>query len=525
MHFVQTQEKEKTVSLLVAIDKKSSTPLFRQIADKIAELVAQGVLKPGDNIPPTRELAQKLEVNRSTVYRAYQELWAWGYVESRPGSYSTIRKRKEIVADPEDRDPTIIDWQACCATGPRELNTVYWRNEGLLERMRKRAEETGEAVDFATLCPDSRLLPVDEYRKCINDVLVNEGESLLQYGSPQGYEPLREFIASRMQLHSISVSKDDILITNGAQNGIELALRLLAGPEGKVMMEAPAYSRAMDVLRSYEMEMVPVPVKEDGMDLTTAEKMITKCRPSAIYTIPNFHNPTGITTDHHHREKLLSICEEHRLPLIEDGFEEEMKYFGKSILPIKSMDRKGVVIYIGTFSKVLFPGLRTGWIAADRECIKRLVSLQKTSFLSGNPLDQAALHRFCENGHYDLHIKRMHRVYRRRMTTVLKAMEELFPAGKLSWTRPVGGYTLWVKVSGSSVTEEELMMQLADSGVLVSPGSAYLSPDNAGMSSGTTANASTDGIYFRLSIACTDEEDIRVGIQRVAEAVMSKLDR
>jgi DNA-binding transcriptional MocR family regulator len=104
-------------------------------------------------------------------------------------------------------------------------------------------------------------------------------------------------------------------------------------------------------------------------------------------------------------------------------------------------------------------------------------------------------------------------------------MEELFPAGKLSWTRPVGGYTLWVKVSGSSVTEEELMMQLADSGVLVSPGSAYLSPDNAGMSSGTTANASTDGIYFRLSIACTDEEDIRVGIQRVAEAVMSKLDR
>lgn len=497
------------MSMLLQIDITSDIPLFRQVVEGITALVADGTLGPGDRIPSTRQLAARLGVNRSTVYRAYEELWALGYLESAPGSYTVIRKRREISADPEGRGPSVIDWDCAAASGTDGLFETYWERERLIERMGERAGKpsgAGGTIDFATLSPDPRLLPVEEFRKCLNQVLVNEGPELLCYGHPQGYGPLREFIAARMRLHGITVSKEEILITSGAQNGIELVFRALAGPGSGVAFESPSYSRAADILRALSIRFIPIPVTEAGMDLDVLEEEFKENRPSLVYTIPNFHNPTGITTDQPHREQLLHLCEQYRIPLVEDGFEEEMKYFGKAVLPIKSMDRRRVVLYIGTFSKVLFPGLRIGWIAADRECIRRLIPLQKTSVLSGNPLDQAALHRFCVNGSYDLHIRRMHRTYRRRMGTVLKAFGETFTDGKVTWTRPAGGYTLWITLCKPGITEEALMMRMADAGVLVSPGSAY-----------TSGSQDDKEVSFRLSISCLDEDRIVEGIQRIAK--------
>jgi DNA-binding transcriptional MocR family regulator len=340
----------------------------------------------------------------------------------------------------------------------------------------------------------------------MNETLINEGMELLQYGDPLGYEPLRRYIASRMRQHGISVSAPEVMITKGAQNAFELLIRLLTKPGAAVLVEAPTYSRAIDLFRLSGLQIMEVPMNKGGMDLDALEGLLSQASPDLIYTIPNFHNPTGTTTSQGHRERLFRLCLKHQVPLVEDGFEEELKYFGKAVLPIKSMDSQGVVIYVGTFSKILFPGLRIGWIAADQECIQRLAPLQKASLVAGNLLDQAALHRFCALGHYDRHIKRMHRVYRRRMLVALKAMQAHLDPKKVEWTKPQGGYTTWLRLKGLPLSEDEVLDHLFQCKVALLPGSThYYGP--------------TQGLCFRLSIAILDEAAIEQGIQRLGQGI------
>ena len=489
------------MSVLLNIDGQSNVPIFRQIMDQLIQLMDTGGLQPGARLPSTRHLAQRLSVNRSTVYRAYQELWSLGYLESRPGSYSTVRQRPKVAIAGQGPAPGRIDWPGRATPVSEALHAAHRREEALLQK----ASAPG-VINFVPLSPDSRLFPMDAFRRCMNQVLRREGPHLLQYGTPLGYGPLRQFIAERMRLHGMSVTADEIMITTGAQNAIERLLRLLAVPGASLACESPTYARAMDIFRLAGVEIAGVPMTAAGLDLNALEQVIQRHRPILLYTIPNFHNPTGITTDQAHRERLLAICERHRLPLVEDGFEEEMKYFGKTVLPIKSMDHHGVVIYLGTFSKILFPGLRIGWIAADRRCIDRLAAIQRALILSGNLLDQAALHRFCRMGHYDLHINRMHRIYRRRMQTALKALRAAFADGRLHWTEPTGGYTIWVRLQDVAAAEDEIVQRLLEHGVMVLPGSFHF-------------HGTTDGACFRLSIAHLDEAAITEGIRRLAAGI------
>ncbi len=487
------------MGVLLQIDQCSNVPLFRQIMDQIIQLVDSETLRPGDRLPATRDMAERLSVHRSTVYRAYQELWSLGYLESRPGSYSTVRQRPKVVPAGPRPGKGLIAWDQRATAVSEALYRAHCAEESFFRNTGR-----SDLINFIPLSPDSRLFPIDEFRRCMNHVLAREGVDLLQYGTPLGHGPLRAFIAERMRLHGVSVTEDEIMITTGAQNAIERLLRLLAAPGARVAFESPTYSRAMDIFRLDQVEMVGVPMTASGMDLGALETIMAQDPPALVYTIPNFHNPTGITTDQGHRERLLAICEHHRVPLVEDGFEEEMKYFGKAVLPIKSMDHKGIVVYLGTFSKILFPGLRIGWIAADRGCIERLAPIQRALILSGNLLDQAALHRFCRMGYYDLHINRMHRIYRKRMQTALKALRATLAADhRISWAEPCGGYTVWLCLNDPDQSDERVAAALRDHGVMVLPGSYHF-------------HGSSKGIYFRLSIAHLEEAAIVEGIRRLA---------
>jgi len=485
------------MSLLIRIDHRSKRPVFGQIMDRIMELVDSGALQPGARLPSTRSLALGLEVNRSTVYRAYQELWSLGYLESRPGSYSTVRKRAKVLS-PESRPRGgLLDWAGLARPGCDRLQRAFLQEAALMERA-----ADPEVINFIPLSPDSRLFPLDEFRRFMNRSLTRQGSGLLQYGSPLGYGPLREFIAQRMRLHSVSVSAEEIMITTGAQNALHLLLSLLAEPGAGVVLESPTYSRAIDAFRLGGLNLLPVPLTGEGMDLEVLEGLLRREPPALVYTVPTFHNPTGITTGQAHREELLRLCRQYRVPLVEDGFEEEMKYFGRAVLPIKSMDHDRVVIYLGTFSKVLFPGLRIGWIAADKDLIQGLVPLQRTTILSGNLLDQAALAGFCRSGGYELHIRRVHRVYRRRMQAALEALEGSLDRRRIEWTRPQGGYTIWVRLKGLALSEDELVEHLLGHGVAVLPGSLSFPGPPPELS-------------FRLSIAHLDRPAIREGVGRL----------
>lgn len=244
---------------------------------------------------------------------------------------------------------------------------------------------------------------------------------------------------------------------------------------------------------------------EEGMELDRLEDVLVRDRPCLVFTMPNFQNPTGITMPQARRERMLRLCEEHAVPILEDGFEEEMKYFGQAVLPIKSMDARGIVLYVGTFSKVVFPGLRVGWIAAPKPVVEDLTEILRATCLAGNTLAQAAVARFVADGAYDQYLRRVHRAFRGRMQSLLKGLEAHLPEG-CTWTRPEGGYTVWLTLPEEGRSEEDIVDRCRDLGVRVSPGQAYY----------PTPHPTP---HLRLSISCLDEARIQEGCRRLGEAL------
>jgi DNA-binding transcriptional MocR family regulator len=305
----------------------------------------------------------------------------------------------------------------------------------------------------------------------------------------------------------VTATSDEILVTQGAQQALDLAVRLLARPGAAIVMEAPTYGMVLPLQRLHGLRAIPVPMRSDGMDLDALEACLARERVALVYTMPTFQNPTGISTAPSHRERLLRLCEAHGVPIVEDGFEEEMKYFGPTALPLKAIDVHGIVIYVGTFSKVVFPGLRVGWICAERECTRRLLSLNRLTTLSGNTLSQAAVHEFLHAGRYDTHLRHVHAVFRRRMTALLRSLDKQAGGLGLEWTTPNGGCTLWVRVAGGRLRDERLLVDLAAAErVSITPGSvAFAEPP--------------DELSFRLSISRAKAHQVEEGCRRLARAL------
>jgi len=486
--------------VLIQISRKKGGPLYRQIIDQVKSSIDAGDLPPGSTLPPSRRLAEQLGLDRSTVCEAYAELQALGYLRSRPGSYHYVEKRRrEAAYDPQR--PGAIAWAERVSAEASEAFKIY---REFTPRGTGRAGGDGTPLDMASIDPDPRLYPLGDFRRCVRHVLEAEGMDALQYGDPQGYEPLRETIARRLRLHGISVSKDEILVTHGAQQGLDLLARLFGAPGRSAVVESPTYSFALPLLRFNGLGVVGVPMTTEGMDLDALARALGKTDAAFVYTMPNFHNPTGITTAHRHRERLLDLCFRRAVPIVEDGFEEDMKYGGPVALPLRSVDAGQIVVYLGTFSKVLFPGLRIGWITADKDLIGRLLAIKRFSDLTTSAFGQRVMRRFCELGLYDRNLRRLHRLFKRKMAVALEALEASFPAGT-TWTRPAGGYAIWVTMP-KKLSAEDLLRRLAPSGVAVSPGEHY-SPRG-----GPSA-------HFRLSIARPNEAEIGRAIGRLGRAL------
>jgi DNA-binding transcriptional MocR family regulator len=492
--------------VLFEVKKQEQTPVYLQIIRNFISLIDKNTLNKGDKFPPSRQLAQKLGLNRSTVYRAYRELIALGYAQSMPGSYMTVRHRPELVNEKHRSEKGILSWGKIVKP---EGNVI--REHYLKFKPEYNKENSKSIIDLSALDFDHRLYPVNQFRSCMNQVLVNNGEKVLQYGQAQGYLPLRECIARRLQLHGITVDADEILITNGSQQAINLILGLLTKPGCKIAIESPTYAQILVLMKYYQAGAIEVPMLNDGIDMDYLEDRLKHQVPSFIYTIPNFQNPTGITSTQSKREALLDLAEKYHIPVVEDGFEEEMKYFGKAILPIKSMDKNQVVLYLGTLSKVLFPGVRIGWVAAEKDCIEYLTAIKRFSELTSSTVLQAAITEFFKQGYYDLHIKRAQRMFRKRMQIALKTIKEYFPE-EVSCTRPDGGYTMWVMLKKPYQDHQQVQEILLKNGVIVSPGEYYFHSDNPKK-------------YFRISISSLNEEEIEEGLIRLSKALKEMIER
>lgn len=489
---------------MLKLDRTKKTPLFEQLVCLIKDKVDYGELLVGDKLPASRDLAKQLSISRTTVCRAYDELYALGYIESSQGSFSKIRQVDKPLSK-QETNKSALDWQSLCNIKALAIHQAITE----IDKEKKSCSVT-DPIDFMSLAPTSKIMPIDDFRKCMNHVLKSTGADLLQYGETLGFQPLREYIAKHLRQHGIVTTADEIILTNGAQHALDLILKLLVTELDHIHIESPTYALILPLLNALGATTNAITMKEDGLDLAEFEQSLKQEPGKLLYTMPNFHNPTGISTSQEHREQLLQLCTKYKLPIIEDGFVDEMKYFGKTPLPIKAMDKHGLVIYMGSFSKILFPGIRIGWIVADKNLVKMLGSLKQATSLQSNVLDHAAIDLFCRKGYYQQHIKRSHALYKKRMQVAIKMAKKVFPKELFSITTPNGGYLLFVTAKNKTISEQALIEAIQSKGVLVSSGRKCFSQGS-------------DYAHFRISIAKPEVNEIIDGFEKIKQAITGLL--
>ncbi|MEE8112322.1 MAG: PLP-dependent aminotransferase family protein [Acidobacteriota bacterium] len=486
--------------LMPRLDRRQPSPLYLQLREALLEMIQGDRFPAGSRLPPTRTLARQLGLNRTTVCAAYNSLESAGWVASHVGRGTlVVRNAVSGPVRPIGGSPEPVG-------GIGYSEAVSNLLDGAPERSWESPEpvlEDGD-IDFSRLLPDERLFPVRKFRTVVNQILEREGSALLQYGPASGYAPMREVLARRMVQRGLPADPENLLIVSGAQQGMDLVFRMFLDPGSRVVVESPTYSHVLPLLRFHRATILGIPMTTEGMDLDALERTLTSSRVRMIYTMPGLHNPTGITTGPEHRERLLSIAARHGVPILEDGFEEEIRSSGKRVVPLKALDRENQVIHLGTFSKGLFPGLRIGWLLANSEIIRVASEIKSCSDYHTSLLSQAALAEFCRQGHYDAHLERMHRVFRRRLRVALKGMQEKFPE-EIRWNPPAGGSCIWLELP-AGLSSETLRMQALQEGVRVAPGMPFFD------GSGGNRN-------FRISISRVNEEEIRRGIARLGKTL------
>src|SRR5712692_1856369 len=389
----------------IPIDRTSPVPLARQIQAQLERLIREGVLAPGLKLPASRDLAHTLGVNRATVVLAYEELVAAGWTRSHVGQgtfvLESVRPRAAGAAstaptatngdgDGPARPP--INWSAFFSRSARIIESEAERRRALAPPP---SAETG-VISFAGGMPDSGLFPTDAFRRVLNDVVRDEGETLLQYYPVAGYPPLRRYLATYLLRFGLEARPEDILIVNGSQQGFDLIARTFLDPGDAVAIEQPTYPRALQVFRAFGAQLHGVPWTPTGPDIEALERLLARRAPKLLYCQPTCHNPTGWTMSAETADGLLAAAVRHQVPVVEDGFDASLYYGARPPGPLKARDRAGVVVYIGTFSKILFPGLRLGWLVAPPPVMERLSAAKQLADLHTSALLQAAVHRFCE---------------------------------------------------------------------------------------------------------------------------------
>jgi GntR family transcriptional regulator/MocR family aminotransferase len=484
--------------MLLTVDKKSKITLFRQIIGQISELIDNGTLEAGEYLPPSRVLAKTIGVNRTTVIRVYEELGAQGYIESSPGSYTTVRKRQPIVLLQEEE-----------VKGIQQGQNYYKDSHDLNYDAMSHYIENGKSIEmgkinFLQLSPDLRLLDRQHIKASMRSVLNESKANPFDFTHARGYAPLRSEIIKQMKLHNVFADDRNILVTNSSLQSLQLIFHVFSKPGDCIALEVPTNSILLQIITIFKLKAIEVPITDQGMNLKVLRRILNEKQVRFIYTMPTYQNPTGLSMPHNKREELLKLCEEKECIIIEDSIEEELKYSGKAYLPIKSIDKKGQVIYLGTYSKIMAPGLRIGWIIGTPECIKKLTVFKSIFEISSGTLNQMFLHNFLISGAFDLHLRKTIRVFKRRMAVAVASIKNFVPAEKIEWSEPNGGYMLWLKLLTKPLRNIE--NHFYDFGVVIHNGQYFFVSHQANN-------------YIRICIAQTNEGEIEDGIKRIGEAI------
>jgi 2-aminoadipate transaminase len=323
--------------------------------------------------------------------------------------------------------------------------------------------ERPDIISFAGGLPAPELFPVEDLKKACEAVLNNVGPRSLQYSLSLGILPLRKFLAERLSQKGAPLTEDNILVTGGSQQGLDLVGKVFLDKGAVVICESPTYLGAIQAFNAYNPHYVTVDMDDCGMVTDQVEDKIKKYKPRLIYVVPNFQNPSGITLSYERRKHLVKLASEYYVPIIDDNPYGELRYIGKDVPSLKSLG-KDLVIQLGTISKIISPGLRIGWIAASVEVMPMFEKMKQGADLHTNTFAQYVMAEYVKNGRLDKHIEEIKSAYGERREVMIKAMQEYFPEN-VKWTEPEGGLFLWVElppeVSATDLLQDALKQRVA----------------------------------------------------------------
>jgi len=483
------------MDLPLRLGDEGDDPLFLRIARAIADDVRRGRLAPGARLPGSRSLAETLSVHRNTVLAAFDELLAEGWLEARAGKGTFVSSALPDVVPrrfgkraPARRDLGRVGFDLPVPAVSVPKLPAYPR--GML-RM------------FGGL-PDLRLVPVESLSRAYRRTLRG-GSGVLDYGDPRGHERLRDALAKLLAMRrGLAIGADDVLVTRGSQMALSLMAATIVRPGDVVAVEAFGYRPAWDALRRAGARLVPVRVDEHGLDVDALAKLCDTERVRAVYVTPHHQYPTTVALSPGRRLALLSLARRNRLAVLEDDYDHEFHYEGRPLLPLASEDDEGVVLYFGTLSKVLAPGLRIGYAIAPRAVLDAMTAHRFGLDRQGDQAVECAVAELVEDGEHERHTRRMRREYRARRDLCADLLERHL-AGVLRFRVPNGGMALWAKVDRS--LDVEKWRERAESlGVTFQVGRQF-------------SFAERPEPYVRLGYAALDAKELHEAVRRLVRAL------
>ena len=496
----------------LTLDRGLETPLYRQLQSALAGRILAGDLEPGSRLPSVRSLAMTLGVSPITVVQAYNALSAEGLIHAAVGRGTFVKAAalepgplgdlSQPAGAPSARQRG-DEWQSSMP--------VYLRAPRIsaMQALLRPGRQPG-TISLAAGTPDPNLFPLRALGRLWSRVMALEDPRFLQYGTPQGDYHLRTWIAEHCAAIGIAARPEDILITSGSQQAIDLIARTLVGPGDYVLVESPTFITALDIFEGRGAKLLGVPMDPEGPRVDVAASLIERYRPRLLYTIPTAHNPTGITMSEERRRQLAALARRHNLLILEDDTCSEFTYDGEAPAAVKAFDTGGHVAFVVSFSKTVIPGLRVGCLVAQGPLLARLVESKSVGDRFTSPLIQRTLWRYLSAPQYARDLATARDTYRRRRDALLSVLRKTMPAG-VTWSHPTAGFNAWLYLP-EGVSAPDAFEEGLKEGVAAAVGDLFLPhvPPPAGL---------------RISFGDNPEDVAAEGIRRLARAITRLLSR
>jgi DNA-binding transcriptional MocR family regulator len=465
-------------------------PLYRQVYEHIREQIRSGRMTQGDRLPATRTLAGLLGLNRTTISAAYELLHSEGLISGHVG-------RGSFVAGEPAGQTAGLDWDELLAGVAADPAPPEPPREGV--------------VSFATSRPCEALFPLEAFRESCQEVLREaELAGILQLGSPGGYPPLQRYLLEEARRAGLARPSDDVLITSGCQQALDLIQRVLVHAGDHVVLEDPVYPGLKNLFVRAGAQVLGAPVGPDGLEVAELERVLASQRVRVLVATSNFQNPTGATLPAAARRAILRLARAAGTVVVENDIYGDLRYLGEAAPLMKRLDASGDTVLVGSFSKITFPGLRVGWVLGPRALVSRLAEAKQWTDLHTDQLAQAVLLRFAESGRMEEHRQRMRAAGRQRLEALLEACQEYLPPGT-AFTRPQGGMNVWVRLP-EPLDAAGLLPRAQREGASYLPGRYFeVSRRHRGS--------------LRLSFASLAPEEIRAGLAVLGRVFKEELER